>query len=207
MTQFVNDILNDFDAEFGIASDPSQQHTRSPSERSLPLPRSPPPSLTPRIDRSGSRLRPPPSSTSLHFNSHSQSSVTFTSPQLTSAKPSDSNAPPQSEPVGHLSVSEATQIINDLRKQRIRDASKMQKLQTENARLSARLAILEHTDLKVAELGSRLEQLLRKYLETEQIRTEQSAQISELRQEVIVLKAKLSDQESTQRRAGRSNKP
>jgi DNA repair exonuclease SbcCD ATPase subunit len=88
------------------------------------------------------------------------------------------------------------EIIEELRQQRIADAERMQQLQTENARLIARVTILEHTDLKVAELGSRVEQLLQKYLEAEQIRTQQAAQISELRQEIIVLKARFGSQES-----------
>jgi hypothetical protein len=175
MTQFINDILNDFDAEFGITSDPTQQRTTSAIEPSLP-----PSSQSPQFARSTSRLRSSPSPTPLHPT------------RL------NSNPPSQTAPAGRLSVSDATQIINDLRKQRIRDAAKMQELQTENARLNARLAILEHTDLKVSELGSKLEQLLQKYLETEQIRTQQSAQISELRQEVIVLKSKLSGRPNKQ---------
>ena len=94
--------------------------------------------------------------------------------------------------INKISVEEATQIINDLKRERIKDARKMQELQTENARLVAKMTILEHTDLKVAELGSRVEQLLQKYLESEQIRAQQAAQISQLRQEVIVLKSRIS---------------
>lgn len=94
--------------------------------------------------------------------------------------------------INKISVEEATQIINDLKQERIKDARKMQQLQTENARLVAKMTILEHTDLKVAELGSRVEQLLQKYLESEQIRAQQAAQISQLRQEVIVLKSRIS---------------
>jgi hypothetical protein len=100
--------------------------------------------------------------------------------------------------INRISVEEASQIINDLKKERIRDAERMQQLQTENARLQAKLTILEHTDVKVAELGSRVEQLLQKYLEAEQIRTQQAAQISELRQEVIVLKSRIPAAEESQ---------
>ncbi|OHT14352.1 hypothetical protein TRFO_15263 [Tritrichomonas foetus] len=93
--------------------------------------------------------------------------------------------------INKISVDQATQIINDLKKERIKDAKKMQELQTENARLSAKITILEHTDMKVAELGSKVEQLLQKYLEAEQIRTQQAAQISQLRQEAVVLRSRI----------------
>jgi hypothetical protein len=104
-------------------------------------------------------------------------------------------------------VREALDIIANLKQQRIEDAHKMQQLQTENARLVAKLTILEHTDLRVAELGSKVEQLLQKYLEAEQVRTQQAAQISELRQEVIVLRSRFGNQEPAPKRRERSPKP
>ena len=127
------------------------------------------------------------------FQDDEQQLQSLQSPQNTSSIPK----------INKISVEEATQIINDLKKERIKDARKMQQLQTENARLVAKMTILEHTDLKVAELGSRVEQLLQKYLESEQIRAQQAAQISQLRQEVIVLKSRIS-QVSGQRISGNS---
>lgn len=123
--------------------------------------------------------------TNISENTFQEDEQQIPSPKI----PQNSSSIPK---INKISVEEATQIINDLKKERIKDAKKMQQLQTENARLVAKMTILEHTDLKVAELGSRVEQLLQKYLETEQIRAQQAAQISQLRQEVIVLKSRIS---------------
>jgi hypothetical protein len=81
--------------------------------------------------------------------------------------------------------------IQELRKERAKDAEKLKDLMTENARLQAKLALLEHTDVKVAELGSKVEQLLQDYLENEQVRSQQASIVTQLRQEVIVLKSRM----------------
>lgn len=82
--------------------------------------------------------------------------------------------------------------INDLKKERVKDTEKIRELLVENARLQARLAILEHTDIKVSELGSKVEQLLQDYIDNEQIRNQQAALITQLRQEIIVLRSRVS---------------
>ena len=82
--------------------------------------------------------------------------------------------------------------IQDLRRERVKDAEKLKNLMTENARLQAKLTMLEHTDVKVAELGSKVEQLLQDYLENEQVRAQQAALVTQLRQEVIILKSRIS---------------
>lgn len=78
--------------------------------------------------------------------------------------------------------------ISVLHKNRIEDIENLQKLRTENAQLNARLTILEHMDIKVAELGSKVEQLLQKYLDTEMARSQQADEITTLRQKVIILR-------------------
>jgi chromosome segregation ATPase len=140
MTEFLDDLLNDFDAEFGL----------------------------------NSQVTPPASFSQHEAVSQSRSPVRQDSSEDRSAR--------------RLSGEHA---IADLKLQRARDAEQLQQLQTENARLVAKLTILEHTDLKVAELGARVEQLLQKYLEAEQVRQQQAAQITELRQEVVVLRSRL----------------
>jgi DNA polymerase I-like protein with 3'-5' exonuclease and polymerase domains len=75
----------------------------------------------------------------------------------------------------------------------------MKKLQAENARLTERLAVWEQTHVRIGELGGKVEQLLQKYLETEQIRTQQAAQISGLRREVEVFKRRLAREEEMRR--------
>jgi hypothetical protein len=200
MTQYINDILNDFDAEFGIDSQFSQMNSftqaeptrftpaRTPVRSSPPAVQSPVPRRSFGDETLHTPRSPPPAPR-----------PTSPIPNPTRSRASDTfqRADPKAVPkVNRISVEEASQIISDLRKERVRDAEKMQQLQTENARLQAKLTILEHTDVKVAELGSRLEQLLQKYLEAEQTRTQQAAQISELRQEVIVLKSRLSPPEA-----------
>ena len=197
MTQYINDILNDFDAEFGLdryssfsAKDSPARQTSGLSQSSIASPqyRSP-------------QARPPPQP-SFQSRSTIQDAPPPVSPKLPRTPPPvEPDFPsriPEPAPVPtrapKISVDEASQIIADLRKERVKDAERMQDLQTENARLVARLTILEHTDLRVAELGSRVEQLLQKYLESEQVRTQQAAQISELRQEIIVLKSRIARQ-------------
>lgn len=90
--------------------------------------------------------------------------------------------------------SENTQNILDtiqkLRTDRLRDAEMLKSLMTENARLQARLTLLQHTDIKIAELGSKVEQLLQDYLENEQVRVQQENIIIQLRQEIIILKSR-----------------
>jgi hypothetical protein len=168
MTQFIDELLSDFDAEFGLS--PRVGPTASFSQHEPP----------------GAAARIPPPGASQDSPASSR--------QSPSAPPPDRNALPRA---GRLSAEHASQVIGDLKRQRVRDADAMQRLQTENARLVAKLTILEHTDLKVAELGARVEQLLQKYLEAEQIRQQQAAQITELRQEVIVLKSRLGSHEPT----------
>lgn len=98
------------------------------------------------------------------------------------------NNPPVTAKTTKITAEQASHIISDLRKERIQDAEKMQKLQTDNARLQARIAILEHTDLKVAELGSKVEQLLTKYLEADQERNQLLSLTAQMKQEIMVLK-------------------
>ena len=90
-----------------------------------------------------------------------------------------------------IETSRVSQEIALLRKQRIEDINMLQKLQTENARLNARLAILEHTDIRVAELGSKVEHLLQKYLDAEIVRNQQADEITTLRQKIIILRRRI----------------
>jgi hypothetical protein len=190
MDQVIDSILNDFDAEFGLNSQAGQTASFSQHE-------------TPR--RSPARS---PSSKPSH-SSFSQDAQLLAPPRKSPRRgppadsdllhPSDARQVQPARP-GRISVEEATQIISDMKKQRVQDAEKMQQLQTENAKLVAKLTILEHTDMKVAELGARLEQLLQKYLEAEQIRQQQAAQITELRQELVVLKSRIGGQPAPPRR-------
>jgi hypothetical protein len=181
MDQVIDSILNDFDAEFGLNSQAGQTASFSQHE-------------TPR--RSPARS---PSSKPSH-SSFSQDAQLPAAPRKSPRRgplaDSDLLHPSDARRVrpGRISVEEATQIISDMKKQRVQDAERMQQLQTENAKLVAKLTILEHTDMKVAELGARLEQLLQKYLEAEQIRQQQAAQITELRQELVVLKSRIGGQ-------------
>jgi hypothetical protein len=161
MAQFIDDLLSDFDAEFGLNSQVGAPSSSSQGEAAGPSPRIP-------------RSRPPSAPRS---------------------------APDRSASDRRLSAEQASAMIADLRRQRVRDAERMQQLQTENARLVAKLTILQHTDLKVAELGARIEQLLQKYLGAEQIRQQQAAQITEIRQQVIVLKSRVPPHEQTPRGA------
>lgn len=209
MTQYINDILNDFDAEFGLDRYSSFSTKDSPARQTSGISPSPAPSPQYRSPR----LAPSPQgrTTPQVPEFPSKSPIPQTPPRISTQSPrldqSRDFTTAQAEPsllrqdlpsiptrAPKISVDEASQIIADLRRERVKDAERMQELQTENARLVARLTILEHTDLRVAELGSRVEQLLQKYLESEQIRTQQAAQISELRQEIIVLKSRLGRQ-------------
>lgn len=227
MANFLEDLLKDYDAEFGIGSNfdqpSSSSNTRDfarptgnsylqnslsqqqsilnetqpkvPSSSSFKYqtnntdkPQSFPPTNTDRFIQSNPNLKP---DITPNISNNIGSESTFHEDDQQPSFQALPNPSPASIKINKISVEEATQIINDLKKERIKDARKMQQLQTENARLVAKITILEHTDLKVAELGSRVEQLLQKYLETEQIRAQQAAQISQLRQEVIVLKSQL----------------
>ena len=89
--------------------------------------------------------------------------------------------------------------IQDLKRERVKDAEKLKNLMTENARLQAKLTMLEHTDVKVAELGSKVEQLLQDYLENEQVRAQQAALVTQLRQEVIILKSRIQSSQPAQK--------
>ena len=120
--------------------------------------------------------------------------------QAAQNKPSAQYAPssPQSNISSRISSSTTStetqnmlNTIQELRKERAKDAEKLKNLMTENARLQAKLTMLEHTDVKVAELGSKVEQLLQDYLENEQVRAQQAAVITQLRQEVIILKSRM----------------
>jgi hypothetical protein len=181
MAQFIADLLNDFDAEFGIVSDASPLRSASPLAGTPRSPRSATPGPSPLV---------PPASTPR-------------GPPAPSPLAAPAPAPEPAARHARISVAEATAIIADLRKQRVKDAEQMQRLKTENVRLAARVAVLEHTDARVTELAAKVEALLQKYLETEQVRTQQAAQLSELRQEVDILKGKLADQESGRRRSAR----
>jgi len=81
--------------------------------------------------------------------------------------------------------------ISEIKKQRISDIKTKEALLIENSRLKSRLSILEHSDIQVAELGSRIEQILTRYIETEDIRINQAAQIAKLKQEIAVLKSRM----------------
>jgi hypothetical protein len=176
MVDHIEDLLRDFDAEVGLA--PESESLRRGSARSggerVPSPE--------KID-----VGEVGSPQSRESGNQSGSEASFGRQEVNQSERSRYEIGKSED----VSVAEALKIISDLRKQRIEDAEKMQAIRVENARLVAKMAVLEHTDLKVAELSSRIEQLLQKYLETEQIRSEQAAQISELRQEIIVLKSRV----------------
>ena len=225
MTYLLQDLLNDYDAAFGVNSQIDTISSTSPqqnfsqqtparssfqsnqsqsfSQKKTPISATQDNIVTPSVNENRSFLyqNSPQNTSQNNYNNTSfvyDNSQDFKSPQ-TIQQQIQQQQQKTDIPVPKLnkiSVEQATQIINDLKKERIKDAKKMQELQTENARLSAKITILEHTDLKVAELGSRVEQLLQKYLEAEQIRTQQAAQISQLRQEVIVLKSRLASNNS-----------
>ena len=201
MTQFINDILNDFDAEFGL--DKYSSFSQQESPRKSPVSSRSPYQSPLRSDISAT----PSFSAQYHIP---EKPVQFRQeayvpkvqpptpmaipPQVATPEPpvkQEIQEPPVVPKVQRISIDQASQIIADLKKERVKDAEKMQQLQTENARLVAKLTILEHTDLRVAELGSKVEQLLQKYLESEQIKTQQASQIAELRQEIIVLKSRM----------------
>jgi hypothetical protein len=188
MVDHIANILKDFDAEFGLESDPDLANLGStknspPSFRSA----SPPRGQEPEIDS-----RTPAEARANVIRSPHANTQGIREERGMPESPPEGKVTASTEGAMHeVTVDQALRLIDELRKGRIQDAENLREVQTENARLTAKLAVLEHTDLKVAELGARLEQLLRKYLETEQIRTKQVSQISELRQEIIVLKSRM----------------
>ncbi|KAH0792086.1 hypothetical protein GPJ56_003885 [Histomonas meleagridis] len=171
MSDFIDKIIDDFNAEFGLDHEEEQIEI-----------------------------------TSSKFDDNQNSSAANTIKEGTSAeskgaieteiqntKKQHSNTYNNSKDFVDISVEEASRIISELKEQRIKDYQEMEKLQIENARLKAKISILEHTDFKVAELSTRLEQLLQKYIEADQIRNKQSLQIKQLQQEVSSLKSRLPD--------------
>ena len=124
-------------------------------------------------------------------------STTTTTTSTTTATNNDNNQSFSSSQSKRSSFQSSPETINmlrtiqDLRRERVKDAEKLKNLMTENARLQAKLTMLEHTDVKVAELGSKVEQLLQDYLENEQVRAQQAALVTQLRQEVIILKSRI----------------
>ncbi|OHT06898.1 hypothetical protein TRFO_25005 [Tritrichomonas foetus] len=206
MAHLINDLLKDFEDEFGLDSnsnqltsgsqiqytskqDPADIYSSSYPRQQQPIERTPP------IEQTQPTPKQEPSDSFRYQSNMSKLSHKSDSIEKDSNESEIKNEDIQidfGQKSNKLSVEQATQIINELRKERVKDARKLQELQTENARLVAKMTILEHTDLKVAELGSRVEQLLQKYLEAEQVRTQQVAQISQLKQECIILKSRLS---------------
>jgi Mg2+ and Co2+ transporter CorA len=62
------------------------------------------------------------------------------------------------------------------------------------------VTIPKYRDFQIAELGSKVEQLVQEYFEAEKSRIQQAAQISELRQEIIVLKGGSGSQETVSKK-------
>lgn len=101
----------------------------------------------------------------------------------------------QIENTKKIDTKEILKAISDLKASRITDAETLKNLMTENTRLRARLAVLEHSDVRVAEIAAKAEQILKEYLDGEAEREQQAAQIIQLKQQVIILKSRCSNME------------
>ena len=217
----LQNILKDFDAEFGIEEDENNKIPPNDSNQMTDSVNSPNLNYLPQnnLETNFSSIQTgSPSShldnskNSSQFHSNISEIETFSSRTNTPKKSplsknnssqiyqnsfSKSSAPsitaeiPISGKKSFIETSRVSQEIALLRKQRIEDIQMLQKLQTENARLTARLTILEHTDVRVAELGSKVEHLLQKYLDAEMIRNQQADEITTLRQKVIILRRRV----------------
>ncbi|EAY20815.1 hypothetical protein TVAG_436390 [Trichomonas vaginalis G3] len=130
------------------------------------------------------QLKPINKSVPKQFSVPSFSFSSMTQSQISNSQSTRSNLPTDTKNI--------LKTIEELKKERVKDTEKIKKLLVENARLQARLTILEHTDVKVAELGSKVEQLLQDYIDNEEIRAQQASLITQLRQEVIILKSRIS---------------
>ena len=90
--------------------------------------------------------------------------------------------------IKNLTEEEALKIIKDLQNERIKDSEKIKEITKRNESIIEEIKKFEEIDEKVNSLSNNLDLIIEKFIETEQIRINQEAQIEELQNELEELK-------------------